>query len=83
MTITMNNILKVSLIGLTCLILSACGGNKKPAADVEIANASDITRPPAVVKDRLPVEAESDPDETISYDEWKRKRDEEATGDKP
>lgn len=83
MTITINDILKASFIGLTCLVLSACGGNKKPAAEAEIANTSDITRPPAVVKGRLPVEAESDPDETISYDEWKRKRDEADNGEKP
>lgn len=72
MTIKINNILKVSLI---CLALSACGGNKKPEAVVEAVNADDITRPPSVVKNRKPAESESNPEETISYEEWKRKRD--------
>jgi hypothetical protein len=75
MTMKINNILKVSLIGLTCFVLSACGGNKKPAEEAAVANGSDITRPPSIVKDRLPSETVKNPDETISFDEWKKKRD--------
>lgn len=82
MTIMINTILKVGLLALTCFTLSACGGNRKAASEADIANTSDITRPPLIAKNRLPEEAEKNPDETVSYDEWKRRRDAELAKDK-
>lgn len=81
MTIKITNILNAGLIGLTCLIISACGSKKIPADEAEVANTSDITRPPSIVKNRKPAESESNPNETISYDDWKRRRDAEIAGD--
>lgn len=81
MTNNTNTILKVSLIGLTCFVLSACGGSKKTAGETVVANGSDITRPPSIVKDRLPSETVKDPDETISFDEWKKRREAELAGE--
>ena len=81
MTNNTNTILKVSIIGLTCFVLSACGGNRKPAEDAVAANSPDITRPPSIVKNRLPSETVKNPDETISFDEWKKKRDAELAGE--
>lgn len=61
---------------LTCLVLSACGG-KKESVDGE--PVTDITRPPQTVKDAAEeVQQETNPDETISYDEWRRRRQQEA-----
>lgn len=81
MTIKMNNIIKISLIAASCLVLSACGGSKKTPVQVDAANSTDITRPPVIVKDEKAVEAEKNPEETISFDEWKKKRDAELTGE--
>lgn len=82
MTLTINTILKVGLLAITCLTLSACGGNRKVASEADVANASDITRPPLIAKNRVPEETEKNPDETISYDEWKRRKDAElASGE--
>jgi len=49
-------------------LVSACGGKKNSAtADTEIEK--DITRPPVFVKS-TDLNSESDPEETISAEEW-------------
>ena len=63
--------------------LIGCGGNKK-AAETEVVakQGPDITRPPQTIgtqEDRQVVE-ERNPDETISFDEWRKKRLKELQG---
>ncbi len=55
------------LLGLT---LCACGGNKKEAVAEPV---EDITRPPQTIVGREEVQ-ERNPDETISFDEWRKRR---------
>jgi len=64
-----------------CLIVGACGGKKESVAEVPV---EDITRPPqTVLGGAKKVQEETNPDETISYDEWRRRREQEAEGDTP
>lgn len=61
------------------LMLSACAG-KKAATNTDSTNSAkqgtvaDITRPPQMIKGEKEVVEESNPDETISYDEWRKRR---------
>ena len=56
--------------------LSACGGKRAKAEQgVAVDSSGDITRPPSVVKEVVEQEVERDGSETISYEEWLRKRD--------
>lgn len=65
------------IIGLIVISssLSACGGKRakseEPVAEVR---GDDITRPPTVVKEVVEQEVERDAGDTISYEEWLRKR---------
>jgi len=63
----------ILVIALTGLV-TACGGKKPAPVDVDVANTKDITRPPSITLNRAPQETETNPDETISYDEWRRRR---------
>ena len=64
-----------------CLLLLACGGKKETISEEPIV---DITRPPQTVKDvAKPAQEETNPDETISYDEWRRRREQEAQRETP
>jgi len=47
---------------------------KQVATKESAQNASDITRPPALIKETQAREFESNPEETISYDEWRQRR---------
>jgi len=64
---------------LTVLFISGCSGKDKNqgiakgSADVQSANESDITRPPEFVK-RPRNDAEGDPNETISLDDWRKEQ---------
>lgn len=78
MTIKKNTIMKSLILILLCIATSACGGSKKSPDTTNVVKGSDITRPPVVVKNNRAIEAEKDPEETISFDEWKRQRDAEA-----
>lgn len=69
-----NSFSKLLLCLLVAAFLSACGAKKLAPEEATTANTKDITRPPTVVKTQAPVESESNPDETISYDEWRRRR---------
>lgn len=66
-----------SAIVVLSLALSACVGGKKATADEVAANkdvaSQDITRPPQTIVGRKEVE-EQNPEETISFDEWRKKR---------
>lgn len=65
------------IVIMVSVVLSACGGKNKSVAkqaeESKVTTTSDITRPPAVIKE-VTVEEESNPDETISFDEWRRRR---------
>ena len=69
-------------MALACFILSACGGKRAAVDQTAAENIPDITRPPKVAKHQAPVEVEKKPDETVSYDEWKRRRDAQLANDK-
>jgi len=63
----------LSLVGL-----SACGTNRAQDASQEnaaTASQTDITRPPVFVKSTSD-EAEGDPEETISLEEWQKEQQE-------
>lgn len=73
---------RVAILVFTCLLFSACGGKKETISEEPVV---DITRPPQTVKDaaKPAQEEETNPDETISYDEWRRRREQEAKGETP
>ncbi len=57
------------------MMLSACAGKKTKANSSESEQpVADITRPPQMVRAEQEVVEESDPDETISFDEWRKRR---------
>lgn len=62
---------------LMCSMVVACGGKAAKATENGLAQSgatkADITRPPQTIVGRKVVK-ESNPDETISYDEWRAKR---------
>ena len=72
-----SHIFRTSLILIVSLtLLSACSlkrGKNEVAAE-PAAPTGDITRPPEVVAANKPLEEEGNPDETISFDEWRKKR---------
>lgn len=55
------------------LALSACGGGSKKVAAEPVEPGQDITRPPQTIVGREEVK-ERNPDETISFDEWRKRR---------
>ena len=70
------------------LALSACAGKKKQEAQAtaqtqaaQPAATQDITRPPQTIVGRKEVK-QRNPDETISFDEWRKKRLEEIEAEK-
>ena len=72
------NLYTVILCGLV-LTLASCSGkkNKTPASNetAEVQNQNDITRPPEFQKRTVEVKQTS-PDETVSYDTWKKQQQE-------
>lgn len=67
-----NSISKVGLLLTLSVLLSACGGGKK---EVAAEPASDITRPPLIEKVSAPQQEEAVAEgETISFDEWRKRR---------
>jgi len=63
----------IILILFASASLSACAG--RSAEPVSSESVEDITRPPQMVKaEQREVIEESDPEETISFDEWRRQR---------
>ncbi len=59
---------------LFMILLAACGTSKKES-EQNTANQVDITRPPEFVKDGQ-LNTETNPDETISAEEWQQERNE-------
>lgn len=72
MTMNNNSISKVGLLLTLSVLLSACGGGKKEVVAEE--PTSDITRPPQVEKVSAPQEEAIAEGETISFDEWRKRR---------
>lgn len=66
-----NSISKVGLLLTLSVLLGACGGGKK---EVAAEPANDITRPPLVEKVSAPQEEAVAEGETISFDEWRKRR---------
>lgn len=60
------------LASVLLVLLSACGGNKKEQSSDPLVQ-NDITRPPVFVKTGE-LNQETDPDETISAEEWEKQR---------
>jgi len=71
----MNSISKLALLLFVSFSISACGGNKKVAAEGSNAQTDDITRPPVVEKDVITADTTSPEGETVSFDEWRKRRD--------
>ena len=67
----------ISLLSLLCLLsLSACA-KKASIAEADAATAvpaTDITRPPKLVVDKSKQADEQDPEQTISYDKWRKEQ---------
>lgn len=72
---TQRSLLAALVLSFTLSItLGACGGNKKAVAENATEGAtSDITRPPQTIVGRQEVQ-ERNPEETISFDEWRKRR---------
>ncbi len=73
-----NSISKVGLLLTLSVLLSACGGGKK---EVAAEPTNDITRPPLVEKVSAPQEEAVAEGETISFDEWRKRREAEKKQD--
>lgn len=74
-SMVMRRLAPLTLVLALSLTVSACGLIKKsPEANPEAKEVvADITRPPETIVGRKEVEAR-DPDETISFDEWRKRR---------
>jgi len=74
MTIRMFNVAFLIIV----LLLAGCGAKsvKKQANNSE--PSSDITRPPEFVRQPKREQVENNPDETVSYDDWLKRRDDGA-----
>ncbi len=78
-----------SVLVLLCVTLSACGtrnaiskGDKADAAAGKDAKQpADMTRPPVTIGAEREIVVESNPDETISFEEWKRRQEAGASSD--
>lgn len=72
--------MKITTLLLAVLILlTGCGtGILKSKKPVAVETGDDITRPPVVAKDRAQPQQETNPNEAVSFDEWRKKREEEA-----
>ena len=69
------NLISKSLLLLFILAsISACGGKKKPAPTAKVTDTGDITRPPVIEKDFNPIEEAVAEGETVSFDEWRKRR---------
>jgi len=65
----------ITLVVLAVTLLTACAGKKTTTEAAETKDAvADITRPPQTVKREREVVEETNPDETISFDEWRKRR---------
>ena len=70
----MNSISKLALLLLLSISISACGGNKKTESQVSTSKTTDITRPPVVEKELVSAEQATADGETVSFDQWRKRR---------
>jgi len=70
------NHIKYILTLILLITLTACfgRGSDKQQTSAENQPQVDMTRPPNAIADREDREEEGNPDETISYEEWKKKQ---------
>lgn len=69
---------KGALLVALLLVLSACfgkGRTDKAATEADGQPVVDMTRPPVTIKGGPAVGEESNPDETVSYEKWKKEQD--------
>jgi len=67
--------MKIVLLSMLIFNLTACFGKGK--SDEEVVGsqpAIDMTRPPVTIKDSTSKEEETNPDETVSFEKWKKDR---------
>ena len=66
---------KIGLVSILLLNLTACFGKGKSAEAIASSEPSvDMTRPPTTIKGSDASAEESNPDETISFEKWKKER---------
>jgi hypothetical protein len=71
--------LALLLITMLAVGLTACGGKRTAKPEQTAANGSqpvDMTRPPKTIGAEREIVVESDPNETISFEEWQRRQQE-------
>lgn len=68
---------KHTLVLVLLISLTACfgRGSDKEQPSVENLPQVDMTRPPNTIANIEDREEEGNPDETVSYEEWKKKQD--------
>lgn len=71
------------VVAISALLLSSCAVKKNVAQSdsaekKQTAVASDVTTPPNSLESSAEAIEETNPDETISFEEWKRKQTEQA-----
>jgi len=73
-----NGLAKGVMLVALLVLLSACFGKGRSApatTDADGQPVVDMTRPPVTIKGGPAVGEESDPDETVSYEKWKKEQD--------
>jgi len=66
---------KLLIVTVVLTTLVACGGGRKAPVDPETGNTvSDITQPPQTIVGRQDEVQVRDPEETVSFDEWRKRR---------
>ena len=68
---------KCILLVALAVLLSACfgkGRSEQAGTDTNGQPVVDMTRPPVTIKGGPAVGEESNPDETVSYEKWKKKQ---------
>ncbi|NND00032.1 MAG: hypothetical protein HKN85_07610 [Gammaproteobacteria bacterium] len=65
--------LRTALIIALLLSQAACGGKGKELTDGQEQPVADMTLPPQTIKGATSAE-ESNPDETISFEKWKKQQ---------
>lgn len=77
------------VVAISALLLSSCAGKKNVVQEDDVekqqtAVTSDVTTPPNSLENSVEAIEESNPDETISFEEWKQKKSrEQETETKP
>ncbi len=62
------------IIAVCIFSISACAGKNKAKETAGAEPTIDMTRPPVTIKGVSATEDESNPDETVSYEKWKKDR---------